>query len=97
MRLSRHKEAAYHDTGSVGSTVVRKPRKPIPLSFEARYPGTCCSCGERIEVGDVIRYNADDEIVHARHEIIHARHERPEEVLAPPCPDCFMVHKGECL
>lgn len=34
------------------------------MVFEARYPGRCPQCGERIEPGDEVTYN-DDEVVHA--------------------------------
>lgn len=32
--------------------------------FPANFPGTCGECGWEIEEGDMIRYDADDEIVH---------------------------------
>jgi hypothetical protein len=33
------------------------------MAFDARYPGVCASCGERIKVGDLIR-STDDGYVH---------------------------------
>ena len=31
--------------------------------FEVQYHGTCASCGEHIEPGDLVRY-LDDEVIH---------------------------------
>jgi hypothetical protein len=51
-------------------------------TFEARYPGRCGVCDERIRPGDQAMY-VDDEIAHAA---------CPAPVaLAEPCPRCFMV------
>lgn len=74
-----------------GSTLApERVRKKVSLSFQARYHGACATCFEVIEPGDMIRYNPNDEIV-------HARHDAPFEKLGPPCKSCFMVHAGECL
>jgi hypothetical protein len=51
-------------------------------TFEARYPGRCGICDERIHVGDEVGY-VDDEIAHAK-----CPH---PTALAEPCPRCFMV------
>jgi hypothetical protein len=31
--------------------------------FNASYPGECSECGEEFEVGDLIRYSDDEEII----------------------------------
>ena len=59
------------------------------MTFEARYPGRCGVCDERIQPGDQATY-VDDEIAHAT---------CPQPVaLAEPCDRCFMVPatNGEC-
>jgi len=33
-------------------------------TFEAKYYGRCQECGERIEPGDEVCYDADDDLVH---------------------------------
>lgn len=33
--------------------------------FEAKYGGTCCTCDERIRVGELVTYALDDVLVHA--------------------------------
>ena len=51
-------------------------------TFEARYPGRCGVCDERIRPGDLATF-VEDEIAHAA---------CPQPVaLADPCPRCFMV------
>lgn len=35
------------------------------MSFTARYPGTCNTCGKRFRKGAFIRYDSQDKIVHA--------------------------------
>lgn len=50
-----------------------KPKPPMPRSqtqwknskaFPARFTSRCRDCQDAIHEGDMIRYNADDEIVH---------------------------------
>ena len=50
--------------------------------FEARYPGRCGVCDERINPGDMATFVED--------EIAHARCPQPA-ALAEPCGRCFMV------
>lgn len=57
--------------------------------FEARYPGRCGVCDERINVDDLATF-VEDEIAHAT---------CPTPVaLADPCSRCFMVPatNGQC-
>lgn len=63
------------------------------MSFYARYFGTCAepNCGQKIVPGEAVTY-VDDELVHE--ECPEKLPERPER---PPCPDCFLVHAGECF
>lgn len=60
-------------------------------TFEARFPGVCEDCGGRIEVGDIVHRTEDG----YEHEFC------PDEVEATvkgqPCPDCNLVHRGECF
>ena len=65
------------------------------MSFEAKYPGHCWACDERIAPGEQVRFNDAEEITHAvcgpaASPDDPGRHERR-------CPDCFTIHAGECL
>ena len=62
--------------------------------FEARFPGICESCQEGFEKGEMVMYE-DDSLVHADPDDCEAmpKHRRGEAV----CPECFMVHAGDCL
>lgn len=63
-------------------------------TFTAKYSGPCAGCPNRIEPGqEVVR---DDEgLVHADcGPSIDQLGVAPDETV---CPDCFMVHSGECL
>ena len=62
------------------------------MTFEARYPGRCNLCDERIEPGDTATYT-DDQIVHARCDREPAR----EDDLGEICGKCWTIHVGECL
>ena len=62
-------------------------------AFEARYPGRCTSCSERIEPGDTVTYDGDDEIVHGECDREPQREDDPTEA----CGKCWTVHSGECL
>lgn len=64
------------------------------MSFEAKYHGRCVGCDERIEPGDQVEYNADEELVH-----VHCDDQTdPDAPLRNErkCPDCFLIHAGEC-
>ena len=49
------------------SATRREPRSWKPENgsppFQAQWPGECTSCGADFDEGDMIRFNADDEIV----------------------------------
>ncbi len=64
------------------------------MSFQARYSGQCAACGERIYEGARVEYE-DDFLVHVdcpeRVNVdVPQRNERT-------CPDCYLIHAGECL
>jgi hypothetical protein len=40
-------------------------RRQRALAFKARHPGWCANCGAEVSVGTPLRYNADDQAVHA--------------------------------
>lgn len=62
-------------------------------SFTARFPGICEECQEGFEKGDEVRYDGDH-LVHADPDDCEAARPAPT---AAPCPECFMVHAGDCL
>lgn len=61
--------------------------------FESRFPGTCETCQEGFEKGEMVMYE-DDSLVHADPDDCEAV--KPVRAGAP-CPECFMVHAGDCL
>jgi hypothetical protein len=61
-------------------------------TFEAKFPGLCEDCGGGFEAGDEVRYQGDD-LVHADPDGCEAM----KPVTGAPCPECFMVHAGDCL
>ena len=60
------------------------------MTFEARYHGSCGTCGEHICPGDSCEW-VDDEIVHALCET-PAAPTKPAEV----CTDCWMTKPCWC-
>lgn len=60
------------------------------MSFPARHKGSCTECWEPINVGDFVEYNDKGGLVHTECPEL----ERPEK---EPCPDCFLIHAGECF
>lgn len=62
-------------------------------SFSAKYRGLCAGeCGETIRVGDEVVF-VDNELMHTACVSDPAPGGRVESV----CPDCFLVHTGECF
>jgi hypothetical protein len=61
------------------------------MSFEARYPGRCAACEERIIPGEHVRYSEEDEIIHNRCEESNAS-ERPVDV----CTRCWLTKPCDC-
>lgn len=64
------------------------------MAFQAKYPGQCAACGERIHLADYVRYE-DDLLVHddcpdTVDPDLPGRQERK-------CPDCYTTHAGECI
>ena len=62
------------------------------MSFELKYPTECAECGEPMKPGELARYDAGDEIVHAG-VCVKLYEKKPEE---KPCPRCTVIHRGEC-
>ena len=65
-------------------------------SFPAKYRGECAQ-GDRIKVGDAVRFNADDELEHVECDGIR----ETEATFGPVCKNenCLywmMTHSGEC-
>jgi hypothetical protein len=55
--------------------------------FTAQFSsGECATCGERINAGEEVRFDNDDELVHFS----------CERAPTTPCPKCFLVHAGDC-
>lgn len=59
------------------------------MSFEAKYPGRCGICDNRIDVGDQCTYS-EDEVVHTK---CDGPPKNPRDGM---CTQCFLVHAGEC-
>jgi len=55
--------------------------------FVAKYGGKCSGCGEQIEAGDTLCWNADDEAVHDECEARGRREPWPHEV----CDRCHLT------
>lgn len=63
-------------------------------TFLARFHGPCAAdCGDPIRPDDEVTYVAD-ELMHAECAGVPPTAPPPEE---RPCPDCWTVHRGECL
>lgn len=64
------------------------------MSFQAKYSSRCAACDERIHDGNWVRYE-DDFLVHddCPEPVNHDAPQRNER----NCPDCYMVHAGECF
>lgn len=61
--------------------------------FKAKYPGRCGACDERIAVDDLVKYDEDDDLVHAKCEAPQA----DEQIdLTKVCPKCWLIHPGKC-
>jgi hypothetical protein len=68
--------------------------------FAANYRGLCATCDDTIYPGDDVCYQGN-ELVHAEcrgpvdldRPVMRRPSSTPEEV----CPECSMIHRGECL
>ena len=70
------------------SLYMNEPRKKISKSFPAKSPGVCVTCNGSWVEGDQIRFNTNDDLVHAR----HTKSEKEFEV----CNSCFLTKPCEC-
>jgi hypothetical protein len=66
------------------------------MAFEARFGGFCAACDGRIEPGDVMTYDDDNQTVHVRCPDSDADRFDAEAQRAPLCPRCGLNHPGEC-
>jgi hypothetical protein len=57
----------------------------VSRAFEARYTSRCSACDERIYEGDLIRFDADDHVLHDDC-TAHVPRERKSQ---PVCGSCF--------
>ena len=63
------------------------------MSFQAKYPGRCTACDERIHEGDLVTYD-DDQIIHATCDVPSLPHQRDD--LTQVCRHCWTIHAGKC-
>ena len=65
------------------------------MSWAAKYRGVCDYCGEQVNVGDEIVWEDRDErtIKHIQCPETDAAFIKSGE---QPCPDCWLVHRGDC-
>jgi len=64
--------------------------------FEAKYGGKCGRCGDYFPAGAPVEY-VDDVLVAADHNCEPGPEETPESVRRDRCPQCYLIHAGECL
>lgn len=67
----------------------------MSTAFNARFPGRCAA-GDSINIGDLVQYDADDELIH-----LDCIGTPPADDNTPRrnerlCTECNMVHAGEC-
>lgn len=65
--------------------------------FEAKFNSKCEGCGSKIEEGELIGYT--EEFVKPVCRDCFIDPDRAVLVVekTPPCTECWMVHKGDCL
>ena len=64
------------------------------MAFAAKWAGTCKECGERWAVGELLKYDNENRIVHETCPDI----EMPTSALGLPlCKKCWTYHNGECF
>ncbi len=63
-------------------------------TFTARCPGRCQECGDDIDTGDLLRYDADDRAVHA--ECATGLGPMPTPRTVEICPDCHLTTPCDC-
>ena len=62
-------------------------------AFTAKFEGHCLDCDGRINVGDQVQYDEDA--------VVHVDCDPIPDIDAPrrterQCPQCWLVHAGEC-
>jgi hypothetical protein len=74
----------------------------LAMSFVAKYPGNCAECGRTFQPGDEVEYRTVEGLPGSQ---IVALHDHTESALldevghkpAGVCPQCFLVHVGDCF
>jgi hypothetical protein len=64
------------------------------VRFRARYGGTCAECLGPVHAGELIEGTPEDGYTHVTCVRGEAGKRGPREVL---CPQCHLLHAGECL
>lgn len=67
-------------------------------TFEARYNGSCEACGERIRVGDVLRFSEDyTNAIHDDCDAVYvAQTELDCDAKREVCPKCWLLKPCGC-
>ena len=61
------------------------------MSFEAKYPGMCDGCGERIVVGDGCEYDDRNNVLH-----LDCDGDYPPERVEVVCTECWIIKPCDC-
>jgi hypothetical protein len=64
-RARRQKQSSYMKT-TVAYWDSPRRRKFSPFGFPAKHAGVCRNCHQSFKVGTMIKFNAQDKIVHGR-------------------------------
>ena len=74
------------------------------MSFEAKYEGRCADCGERIHVGDLIRFDAPEidvealvaRYVHVDCDASVSETDLDRDAKREVCQKCWLLKPCEC-
>jgi len=101
-----HNEPEYLLMASLGSIhcalprPVRQPHRdleaPVSRTFTARYPGRCAACDDPIEPGEALRYDPDEQVVHADCDRPTPATAATRRVPAAVCPTCHLTRPCDC-
>ncbi len=61
------------------------------MAFQAKYPGWCPNCDDRIAEGDEVRHSGAGELMHN----LCVDDSEVRDVTA--CATCHLIHAGECF
>lgn len=65
------------------------------MTFAARYPGICASCGDRIQPGDQIGYSVGARSITCA-DCLREDHRATTGYDLTVYPDCHCIHEGDC-